>query len=389
VHNVIRVALVLTLVGCHRQADDADDAADAAEGVEGSDLDLPSDQCTGHVFDDVCYELWPLYDSNGDAVVVQLGDDPELMVVGLTWELLHVARFSDAGFMLQTHAIDKLVVPNPHRITIGDFAADGVTRIVLGSGSMDLIYTFTDGVAVHASTFEYNDVSMRRVPAGALDLLDGSSLLATQGAQPGTLATYRLTDDGWAVQETVLGPATYGLRGALSCDANGDGLRDAALWAGDDETEELHVFVSDGVGGFAQHVFPHANCQSSWFAGDVTGDGHLDLACSTYYESVKVVVGSGNGTFDGPIDAYVFDEVRFLLGVANLGVDGGPALLLRGGGVAAELFIVRAPFDAASEVSLPFPVSWLYEVADFNGDGLEDLVVKMNGDTGVLLSRRF
>ena len=172
-------------------------------------------------------------------------------------------------------------------------------------------------------------------------------------------------------------------------DLNGDGILDIAVANGDTsgETPGFSILLGKGDGTFqpAQHYlapFP----ANSLALGDFNADGHLDIVLGLN-SVVGVFLGKGEGTFQAPIfyatglggtsvtvadfngDGVVDLALTDFPGVA--GVDSTVSILLgKGDGTfqAARCYVpggpsgVEAVFDSVA-------------VADFNGDGVPDLVV--------------
>lgn len=127
-------------------------------------------------------------------------------------------------------------------------------------------------------------------------------------------------------------------------------------------------------------------------SGDFNGDGHLDLAFVNNFQteqSVYVYWGDGTGQFSA--------GARQVLTLTAAAQDGGRALelhtahaadfdgdgltdLVIGGSSAAFLFSGdKAGFASAPAITLPADNARAFEVADLNGDGRADLVVANAG----------
>src|SRR5205807_5788441 len=126
--------------------------------------------------------------------------------------------------------------------------------------------------------------------------------------------------------------------------------------------------------------------------GDFNGDGILDIAVATQDRRVAVLLGNGNGTFRNPI-FYSVDSPIDEIVVGDFNGDGRLDLATaNGGGIAppypaAEINIFYGNGDGTFQAPVPYsygaadhwqiPIS--LAVGDFNGDGLQDLVLTANG----------
>src|SRR3989475_118573 len=85
-------------------------------------------------------------------------------------------------------------------------------------------------------------------------------------------------------------------------DFNGDGVLDLAVEAG---PESVAVLLGKGDGTFQAAVnFPAGSHPSSVAVGDFNGDGVRDLVVRNFYSnSVSVLLGKGDGTFQAAVNS--------------------------------------------------------------------------------------
>jgi hypothetical protein len=182
-------------------------------------------------------------------------------------------------------------------------------------------------------------------------------------------------------------------KSVIAADLNGDGKDDLA-WTPEIfnvPSYPLEVALNNGNGTFAQPVsYPLGTCGTgNVTAGDVNGDGNLDLivandrggpgVCEGYGRTVRVVLGNGDGTFlpDFGVQIGTLTEMAVTADVNGDGrsdiVSSGAltnvALGLPGGGFAAPVTYQARGTELA--------------VADMNRDGQPDIVTA-DGSTAAL-----
>ena len=158
-------------------------------------------------------------------------------------------------------------------------------------------------------------------------------------------------------------------------DFNGDGKLDLA--AANELMNSVSVLLGNGDGTFQSHVdyATVPDCRQV-ATGDFNGDGRLDLVVSSGSDNaVSVLLGNGNGTFQ-PQSQYQHDgtDNPYLI-LADLNRDGklDVAVANNGGGVPVLLGNGDGTFHSGVRYATGgFSAS--VTAADFNGDGILDLV---------------
>jgi hypothetical protein len=195
---------------------------------------------------------------------------------------------------------------------------------------------------------------------------------------------------GQAALKTVMLPS-----GTLSILAryNGDGSDLPALSPPFEQT------VNAVAGsGFAAAVNYAAGTMPLYMAaGDFNGDGNVDLAVATDVNnsSVSILMGNGDGTFKAPV-SYATGENVYWVAVGDFNGDGIPDLVVSGSSLTAEYWGL-AVLIGNGDGTFQLPTTYYYEsgympltvaVADFNGDGIADLVSlnQSTGGTGFILA---
>jgi hypothetical protein len=169
-----------------------------------------------------------------------------------------------------------------------------------------------------------------------------------------------------------------GYAACATADLNRDGKSDLAC------ADEGHLFVYLGRpdGTFDD---PREVQTGTWavqvFAGDFNGDGITDLAVSG--EQNVILMGRGDGTFSGP--GGTIQRAYHLIAAADFNMDGMSDLLAWSD--LGELSVLAGRrdgnFDAGPPASL-LPLSEMLGVADFDGDGVPDVVMNRGGELVIL-----
>jgi uncharacterized protein (DUF2141 family) len=224
---------------------------------------------------------------------------------------------------------------------------------------------------------------------GNLDMavLQPNGVVILLGKGDGTFttgATVAIPSNSWSTGEMAVG------------DFNGDGKLDIAVITYNNPG--VDILLGNGNGTFS---LAPSSISSAYIAtenplmavGDFNGDGKLDIAIATGYNTISIFLGNGNGTFtagptvglpaDGPEDYAVVIQVGDFNGDGKLdmavtGVDSDYVYILLGNG--------DGTFTLKSKYSIPYQVCAIV-VGDFNGDGKPDLAVQggFGGSISLLL----
>ena len=194
-------------------------------------------------------------------------------------------------------------------------------------------------------------------------------------------------------RDVPAGPTPYGF---TSGDFNGDGVPDLAIAASDGDL--LFIYVGSGTGSdwtmtqVAAYTTPERPISVA--AGDINGDGSLDLVVSNALaSSISVFIGRGDGRFGSRSDYFCGGPPGEVV-LADVNKDGlldivtanytrsGVGILLGNGASGTGGGMFRAfSVDRFGTGGLPVSI----RLADFDGDGIMDCAVTRTQTQGLEL----
>ncbi len=172
-------------------------------------------------------------------------------------------------------------------------------------------------------------------------------------------------------------------------DFNGDGIPDLAVanYTHDlTKDSPVSILLGNRDGSF-QAPQSYIVGASAWtiVVADFNRDGHLDLAVTgsdnSGNETVSVLLGNGDGTFQNPRSFFV-GPGAYKLAVGDFNGDGIPDLIVANG---SEVRVLLGNGDGSFQALPSVAPGGSLAVGDFNGDGILDLIVVGFDKVNVLL----
>ena len=183
----------------------------------------------------------------------------------------------------------------------------GGVSVLLGNGDG----TFQPAVSYSSGGWLANSVAVADLNGdGKPDLLVSNFCLngtdCYSASEPGAIGILQGNGDGTFQPPVSFNPGGYFTQWVAVGDVNGDGHPDLVIVNGGN----LAVSLGNGDGTFQTPVdFDGPYGANSVVIGDLNGDGNLDLVvsstdCPTCRDSVSVMPGNGDGSFQAPVNFY-------------------------------------------------------------------------------------
>ena len=170
--------------------------------------------------------------------------------------------------------------------------------------------------------------------------------------------------------------------GVVTADLNEDGRLDLAVARGGfGDDGGVSVLLGTGTGSFGSATdFLAGASPAAITAGDLDGDGHLDLVLTHVYPgggTLSALMGTGTGAFTGPTSlALPGFAAASSLAIADFNSDGRKDIVVGQGGPNAVTIFFSSGSGFAPAVSVPLAaVPWDLAIGDLNGDARPDVVV--------------
>ncbi len=286
----------------------------------------------------------------------------------------------------------------PQSVAIGDFNGDGhgdLATANLTSNSLSVLIGSGDGTYGPASDLA-TGLAPASVATGDFNL-DGFPDLAAANDSSNTVSVLLSNGDGTFRPRVDLIPG-MGPVSVAAGDINGDSKPDLAV--ANSGSVNVSVFLGKGDGTFkGKSNFGTDMGPRSVEIGDVNSDGKPDLVVANYDgQTISVLLGTGNGGFKARKNIRTstdFFELRpRSVSIADWSGDGRPDLAVAAdlpptsGASFVELFQQNADGSFSGPTMLGGDgVARSVDIADLDGDGLQDLAVVREDLGGVIVFR--
>ncbi len=252
-----------------------------------------------------------------------------------------------------------------------------------GDGTFDSPIVYTSNLlSIYTTSITVADFNGDGKPDLALTDLEGTS---------NAVAIVLGNGDGTFQNPPLLYSAGLLPAAVVSLDVNGDGKPDLAVAGGYGVLSyfSLTTLINRGDGTFANPAnFPVLQFPYSAVVGDFNGDGHVDIATTSFTQTggVSVLLGKGDGTFQAHLDSPT-GQFPTAVATGDFNGDGKVDLVVANTTPTSQLLsTLIGNGDGTFQNNISQTLSGILRsvaAGDFNGDGKLDVAAVIDGTNAV------
>jgi len=287
---------------------------------------------------------------------------------------------------------------NTQAIAAADLNGDGKLDLVVPAGgstaTVSVLLGNGDGTFSTPIDYTSNLLSIYATSIAVADFNgDGKPDLALSDSSGpfNSIAILVGNGDGTFQNPPLLYSAGLLPAGVISLDLNGDGKPDLAVAGGYGVLSyfSLTTLINRGDGSFPNPVsYPVLQLPYSAVVGDFNGDGHADIATTSFTQAggVSVLLGKGDGTFETHVDSPT-GQFPSAIATGDFNGDGTVDLVLaESSSTTQSLSTLIGNGDGTFQNNISRNLTGVLRsiaVGDFNGDGKLDVVGVIDGTNAV------
>ncbi len=287
---------------------------------------------------------------------------------------------------------------NVQALAVADLNADGNLDLVVPAGgssaAISVLLGNGDGTFGSPIVYTSNLLSIYSTSIAVADFNgDGKLDVALTNSVGATNAVAIVLGNGDGTFQNP--PILYGAgllpAGVVSLDVNGDGKPDLAVAGGYGVLSyfSLTTLINRGDGTFAKAAnFPVLQLPFSAVLGDFNGDGHVDIAATSFTKAggVSVLLGNGDGTLQAHLDSPT-GQFPTVIATGDFNGDGKVDLVVADSTPTSQLLstlIGNGDGTFQNKISQILSSNLRSMTAgDFNGDGKLDVAAVIDGTNAV------